>query len=853
MTPTNHLHRLTTLAAILLLACTSPPTEPTDTEPVNPCEEGFIEDEDGSCIAEACGLGTWGNLPVDGDTVYVNVEAEPDGDGSESAPLTSIQAGLDAAGDAGSSLVAVAAGTYSEKLSLIKKHDGVHLAGRCKQLVKLNPNLGDPLLAGIRVNAKGGSVRLSGITVRKSNYVGVMVLSGKATMTDCTISKSASVGAAAFKDSMKPSELTLERCVLKENASFGVMTYWDGLVHLIDSTVSESQPDKGDYGWGVNVHSGGLVRLTRSIVTNNTGAGVRTDGVGSSVTVEDSTIEYTLPEAKSGLQGFGIYAFEGASVSVSDSLIQHNKRHGIFADLPGTSIELTNVTIQNTEGDSEAESGSGIRITGGATLNATDSLFTGNVSGGLEVNYGGTATLESCEFVENEKMGGFAMGAGTRLSLNNTVIRDTRVQVDATTEEGFFTGYGLLAQDGGSIEATNSTITGNTTIGVLAYSPNTVVTLDNTTVSHTLPDEKMMQGGPGVSSQNGAELVLMNSIVSDNIGVNAYARDGARIVLDNTTLENGLADANGREGTGLYVTHGSYGEVTNSTIRNNTTGVLVDGDGSHLVINASSIQETRFPIDDPDSITVSTPIVAQMYGSIDAVDLVVSNNEGPGLIVMTGGSMSCERCTLQDNTFAGAVVVEGASLQINDSVIEDTLASPNLGGGFGIHAENDVAEIELTITNTLVRNNPLAGLWISGTGRYEITNNTISGGEGLTRANHSWCGDAVYVQNHVAAWEIDNPLVNNGIGLLLEGNEIKDGRGAGLFLDNSTATLNGNTYNNNPIDILSQGTNCEEPIEGIDTESVTTQEFCPLYDYNTCDNDNFTLYLTVSAPQASGH
>ena len=78
-----------------------------DTDP--DCDSGQLDDG-GECVPAACGTGTWGNLEVDENTVYVDVTAAEGGDGSEAAPFSSIQAGLDAAGEADGGLVAVAAG-----------------------------------------------------------------------------------------------------------------------------------------------------------------------------------------------------------------------------------------------------------------------------------------------------------------------------------------------------------------------------------------------------------------------------------------------------------------------------------------------------------------------------------------------------------------------------------------------------------------------------------------------------------------------------------------------------------------------------------------------------------------------
>ena len=151
--------RLRRTATALLLcasmcACESPPE----------CAEGTVADGD-VCVPEACGIGTWGDLPVDGDTVYVDGAADPGGDGSEDAPLASIQDGLDLAGSRGGGQVAVAAGSYSEALALDHGHAGVDLAGRCRELVTLDAS-DVTAHAAIQVAAEAGDeIVLSSLTV----------------------------------------------------------------------------------------------------------------------------------------------------------------------------------------------------------------------------------------------------------------------------------------------------------------------------------------------------------------------------------------------------------------------------------------------------------------------------------------------------------------------------------------------------------------------------------------------------------------------------------------------------------------------------------------------------------------
>ena len=119
--------------ALLLVACGEPP--PTFLT----CAEGELLDGD-ACVPEACGTGTWGNLETDDDTVYVDGSAEAGGDGSMDRPFTVIQEGLDAQEER--AMVAVAAGTYVENLTMDSEHSGVHLAGRCRELVTIDGSEG---------------------------------------------------------------------------------------------------------------------------------------------------------------------------------------------------------------------------------------------------------------------------------------------------------------------------------------------------------------------------------------------------------------------------------------------------------------------------------------------------------------------------------------------------------------------------------------------------------------------------------------------------------------------------------------------------------------------------------------
>ena len=80
-------HLLVTTVA--LTACVQEP------EPAR-CADGLVLDGS-SCVPARCGTGTWGDLPVDDATFYVDATAGEGGSGTARAPFPAIQEALDAA------------------------------------------------------------------------------------------------------------------------------------------------------------------------------------------------------------------------------------------------------------------------------------------------------------------------------------------------------------------------------------------------------------------------------------------------------------------------------------------------------------------------------------------------------------------------------------------------------------------------------------------------------------------------------------------------------------------------------------------------------------------------------------
>src|SRR5262245_30753276 len=147
--------------------------------PPDGCGEGFVHDGDRGCeriLPDApcppglmavpgetvcrevapCAPGTWGDIPVEPNTEYVDASyAGMDSDGSALKPWTSIQAGVDAA--SASAIVAIARGSYLEDVVVSGKP--VRLWGVCPELVEVVGSGAEVATIQVLAGANGSEVR----------------------------------------------------------------------------------------------------------------------------------------------------------------------------------------------------------------------------------------------------------------------------------------------------------------------------------------------------------------------------------------------------------------------------------------------------------------------------------------------------------------------------------------------------------------------------------------------------------------------------------------------------------------------------------------------------------------------
>jgi hypothetical protein len=799
----------TTLPLLLLAACgIAPRGQPADdTAQPEACGEGQVLDSDGSCVPEACGSGTWGE--IEGATVFVDIAAAAGGDGSQGAPYTSIQAGLDAAGAAGGGTVAVAAGSYAETLTITWAHAGVLLAGRCRELVTVDASGAAPDTAGIDIDAGIEAVGISGFTVTAAPDFGVLVHSGTVTMRRCAVVDGDWIGIGAYTSGLNPTTLAIEDCEVRGNRALGTLFHDDDTeVTLRDCVIADTLPSlDGAGGYGNFTRLGATTTFERCTIEGNAVIGVAAIDADTTVQLIDSTILDTQP-AGDGEQGYGIQAYEGALVVTEGCELAGNSNVGALAYDAGA-IELHDSTVRDTATNPYGQNGLGLMAFDGGTLMIAGSELSGNQGAGVLVT-----------------------GAGTVLDMCDSAILDT------ATQGGDVGGMAVQVDSGATALIERSELTRSTNAAVLVMGSGTDATIIDTWIRDTQLNS-LGEHGYGLDVQDGATLVAQGCELTGNSSASVLAQgEGTTVTLEACTLRDTQPKWEGELGLGIHAQLRASVFVRDSELSGHTTlGAIAVDEGTLLEIERTRVEDTTTG----GRYTAGIGVAAQSHGTLVARELTVSGGDGPGLMVSTMGVASCEACVFSGNAFAGAVLLTGSSLLLEGSTIEGCQAQENLGGGTGVYAEtlHSAYPAQLVISGSTIQDNAIAGTWLLGDGSYQLVDNTIRGGLGWERGGYGKCGDAIFASRGTTAWRDQR-------GLLIAGNTLRDSRGAGVFLQDATATLDRNSWQDNGADLITQGAGCEAGPEGLEDEPLASSELCPQgYDYGTCD-DEFALVLELA-------
>jgi hypothetical protein len=477
-----------------------------------------------------CASGTWGDIPVEANTQYVDASFTGTSDGSSSAPWKKIGDAMHAAN--ANAIVAIAAGSYAEDLVLggVLEKKPVRLWGKCPALVEI---VGSASYAALTI----GTPACNGTEVHdvaiKSGAIGVSVSGSANVLLDGVWIHDTAKRGVNVDSVAGPASVTFRHSLVENAHSFGIAVY-AAEVTLDAVALRDTQPlADGSNGTALYVTDDKGARATvtieGSIVERN-----RTVGLfflGSDATIRATEVRDTQVRASDGKEGRGIEvgadAGQRASLSVQGSVVERNHEIGIFS--AGSDVTLEDTVVADTLPVSDGTFGRGVSLQNG------DGAPT-------------TATLHECLVDHNMEIGVVANGAN--VTLDGTLVRDTQRAADGTLGRGVDVQADVTTGIRSKAILQSCLVASSFDFGVLVTASD--VTANGVLVRDTKPRlDGTFGDGISVFAENGPSTAMLTDCrieASARAGLSTFGGD---VHLATTTFECNAIQLDGEPSSGV--------------------------------------------------------------------------------------------------------------------------------------------------------------------------------------------------------------------------------------------------------------------------------------------------------------
>jgi len=654
--------------------------------PREPCAPGFIAIPGESTCREValCAAGTWGDIPVENDTEYVDAGyAGMDSDGSAPKPWTTIQDAVDAA--APGAIVAIAAGSYLEDVAVSGK--AVRLWGVCPALVEVQGTGAE--LAAVQVLSGAANTEVHSLAIGGS-VMGVFSSGSLDVLLERVWVHDNGERAIDFENDLGPTSLAIRDSLVEWNQEVGVFAN-DAEVTVETSVVRNTLPNaQGLFGHGLSMATTGApatLLLRRSVVEQSREAGMLLRGLHA--TVEASVVRGTLTNAQ-GIGGRGVSAQVSSTTGVPTTLqlrtsvIAENHETGVFLSASEATVEAT--VVRDVLPDAFL-SGRGVSAQVGSTPATPSKLLLR------------TSLLDRCQET------GVLVG-GSEVTLEASAIRDTLPGLELISQ-----GVTVLAIDNAPATLTMhaSLVERSRQVGVLVVDAQ--ATIDASVVRDTSPTELGLFGrGIGVedvvTTALPSTLRLRNSLVEQNHEFGLFV-GAAEATVETSVVRDTLPDAQGFFGRGVNAQAEEMGQPAKLLLR----GVLVERShdmgvfvqGSEATVDASIVRDVQPNVRGAGGRGVSAEAHPITYG--------------PSTLLFRASLME------QGNEFGVAVV--GSQARIEASTIRDIAANALGKFGDGMIVVSERGPATATITAIRIERSARAALSVHG-GHATIAGSSLS-------------------------------------------------------------------------------------------------------------------------------
>jgi len=475
--------------------------------PSDGCGTGFTHDGDVSCVpilppgdcatdgemavpGDAtcrpimdCGTGQWGNIPVDSNTIYVDVAyTGGNANGTAAQPYPIINQAIAAA--QGGELIAIAAGTYVEDVVVDRL---VTLHGVCPDQTVIQ---GDPnsVFAAVSFIVGSNGAAVIGVTATEpepSPGIGSFGASD-VTIDRVRVTGSGTYGVLVTQSEGVPSALTITDSLIDQNGEYGVIT-WGSEATIEGTQIRDTQEVGGTGGIGVEGLIGdgaaSVLTIRGSLIEGGAMFGVSLRS--SPLVLEDSVVRDIQPKSTDDTNGRGVNVqFEGddqarAAATISRSVITDNHSCGIFAASSDVALDHSVVAATHY----------------GATGQGTGLVIQRSVAAQVQ----GESQLELTASVVETSEGAGLFVSKSHASLERVVVRDTLPAAIGDYGRGIYLRIDESSPDPvATMTLLGSVVDHNTDVGVFVAGAE--LTMDGTIVSNTQPDNELPTGR-GISVQ----------------------------------------------------------------------------------------------------------------------------------------------------------------------------------------------------------------------------------------------------------------------------------------------------------------------------------------------------------------
>ena len=470
------------------------------------CEPGFVRfPGERSChrLGTSCPADGWPQ-DVPDSTRFVDTQALPRGDGSKTAPFSSIGEAMQFARPG--TTIALRTGIYEEEVRLKRE---VTLLGACVEQTTIASPTFDLYSGTITIVGENASIR--NVSIR-GERAGIWVDSHSVELHAVEIMQAKKYGLLAAFGSVVGSDV------------------------VVRGTRSD---DRGRFGYGITLPEEGRLELSRFVVEGNHGVGV--DGSkNSSLVLHDGVVRNTESHFE-GRSGFGLGLREGTEATLERVLFERNRASGIDVRDATTTLKMKTVVIRETRPrESDGILGGGISIQGGQ-VDAHEFTMVENHYFGVKIQGPSDVSLHDVLIANTHPILGSGVGVHIQnestLSLSRAEIRhsydfgilarsgavvrlqDTRVEeVRSEALTGEF-GRGVEINTGAELHASRLEIVRARDGALVLFDSDSAAIVEDLAIRDTRERECECEGnksGVGVAISGGASLHARRFFLSES-------------------------------------------------------------------------------------------------------------------------------------------------------------------------------------------------------------------------------------------------------------------------------------------------------------------------------------------------